>query len=74
MKPKWPPHWIYYASIAYISGKMWSSVLIKAYLWSINDGNASWNGNGCQGPRQVRNRQVAKSLSVLIPIPIILVK
>ena len=25
---------------------------MKAYLWSTNDGNASWTVNGRQGPRQ----------------------
>ena len=52
MKTKWPPHWIYYASIAYISAKMRSSALMKAYLWSTNDGNASWTVDGHQGPWQ----------------------
>ena len=25
---------------------------MKAYLWSTNDGNASWTVSGCQGHRQ----------------------
>ena len=45
MKTKWPPHWIYYASIGYISAKTQSLVLMKAYLWSTNDGKASWTVN-----------------------------
>ena len=51
-KTKWPPHWIPYTSIAYISAKMWSSVLRKAYLWSTNDGSTSWTVNKRQAPRQ----------------------
>ena len=35
-------------SIGYISAKMRSSALMKVYLWSTNDGNASWTVNGCQ--------------------------
>ena len=31
---------------------MRSSVLKKAYLWSTNDGNASWTVNGRHRPRQ----------------------
>ena len=52
MKTKWPPHWIYYVSIAYISVKTQSSALMEAYLWSTDNGNASWTVNGRQGPRQ----------------------
>ena len=52
MKTKWPPHWIYYASIAYISATTRRSALMNAYLWSTNDGNASWTVNRHQGPRQ----------------------
>ena len=52
MKTKWPPHWIYYASIAYIPAKTQSSALMKAYLWSTNDGNVRWTVKGHQGPRQ----------------------
>ena len=44
--------WIYYASITYISAKTWSSALMKAYLWSTKNGNASWIINQHQGPRQ----------------------
>ena len=44
--------WIYYASIAYISAKTRSLALMNAYLWSTNDGNASWAVNGREGPRQ----------------------
>ena len=51
MKTKWPPHWIYYASFTYISAETCSSVRMKAYLWSTNDGNASWSVNGSQGPQ-----------------------
>ena len=32
MKTKWPPRWIYYTSICYISAKMRSSVLMKGLL------------------------------------------
>ena len=42
MKTKWPPRWIFYASIDYITDKMPSLALMKAYLWSTNDYNASW--------------------------------
>ena len=52
MKAKGRPHWIYYAPIVYISAKTRSSALMKAYLWSTNDGNTSWIVNECQGPRQ----------------------
>ena len=51
-KTKWPPHCIYYASIDYISRKTRSSSLMKAYLWSTNDANASWTVNGRQWPPQ----------------------
>ena len=51
MKTKWQPRWMYYASIcnACISAKTWSSALMKAHLWSTNDGNTSWTINGRQG-------------------------
>ena len=52
MKTEWPPHWMYYAFITYISAKTRSSVLMKAYLWSTNNGNASLTVNGHQGSRQ----------------------
>ena len=52
MKTKWLPHWIYYASIGHISAKTRSSPRMEYYLWSTNDGNASWAVNGHQGPRQ----------------------
>ena len=73
MRTKWPPHWIYYAFIGYISA-FW--VLMKAYLWSTNDGNASWTINGHQGLRQkkrrvAKNRRVAKSQIVLVIILIL---
>ena len=74
MKAKWPPHWIYYASIGYISAKTWSSALMKAYLWSTNNGNVSWTVNGVEDPGKVQNQPVAKSQIVLIPIILILVK
>ena len=45
---------MYYTSNAYISAKLWSSALMKPYLWSANDGNASWTVNG---------RQVSRTLS-----------
>ena len=32
--------------------KTWSSALLKAYLLSTNNGNATWTVNGHQGPRQ----------------------
>ena len=51
-KQNGPSHWIYYASVAYISAKTCSSRLMKAYLWSTNDGSASWTVDGCQGRRQ----------------------
>ena len=50
-KTKFPPHWIYYTSIAHISVKTWISVLMNAYLWFINDGNASWSVYVGQRPR-----------------------
>ena len=52
MKTIQQPHWIYYTSIEDISSKIWSSALIKTYLWSTNDGNASWTVNESQGPWQ----------------------
>ena len=48
---------------------MQSSALMKAYLWSTNDGNASWTINGSQDSAKVLNQRVAKSRTVLIPIP-----
>ena len=38
--------------LKYISSKMRSSALVKAYLWSSNDGKASWIIRGRQGHRQ----------------------
>ena len=52
MKTKRPPYWIYYASIAYISTKMRSSMIMMAYLWSNNDDSASCTVNSRQGPQQ----------------------
>ena len=52
MKAKWLPHWMYYASIAYIFAEMRSSTLMKAYSWSTNNDNASWTINLCQRPQQ----------------------
>ena len=43
---------MYYTSIDYISAKTHCSALMKAYLWSTNDGDASWNVDGLQGPQQ----------------------
>ena len=43
---------MYYTSYALFSAKSCSSVLMKAYVWSTNDGNASWTVNVCQGPWQ----------------------
>ena len=51
-KTKWPPHWLYYASIDYLSAKTWSSALMQSYLWCTNDGNSSCTVNGRKGPRQ----------------------
>ena len=48
---KWPPCWIYYASIAYIPAKTRSLSLIKDYLSSISDCNVSCTVYGRQGPR-----------------------
>ena len=41
---------------------------MKAYLWSANDGNASWTVMGVKDPGKVRNRQVENSRIVFIPI------
>ena len=75
-KTKWPPHWIYmyYASINYIFAKTWSSALLKAYLWSTNDNNASWTVNGHQGPRQGTKLARGKIANVIIILLLILVK
>ena len=35
-----------------IDAKTKSSTLMKAYLWSADDGSANWNVNGRQGRRQ----------------------
>ena len=48
--------------------------LLKAYLWSTNDGNATWTVNGVKDPGKVRNRRVAKSRTVLITGILILLK
>ena len=72
-KTKWPPHWIYYASIAYISAKTRSSALMKAYSWCTNDGNASWPVNGRQGSRQGTNQASGKSRVFLLPIPLLII-
>ena len=34
--------------LTYISAKMYSFALMKAHLWTIMDGNASWTVNGLQ--------------------------
>ena len=47
---------------------------MKAYLWSTNDGNASWTINGVKDPGKVQNRRLAKSRIVLISIILVLVK
>ena len=65
-----PPS-IYYASTHYISGKTRSSAPRRAYLWPTYDGIASWTVIGRQGGK-VRNRRVAKSRIVLIPILILI--
>ena len=54
-KTKWPSRWMYYASVAYISAKVGSSSLMKACLWTVTDGKASWIVN-----RHQRYRQGAK--------------
>ena len=46
---------------------------MKAYLWSTNDGSASWTVSGCQGPGKVRNQRVAKSQIVLLIIVILII-
>ena len=46
---------------------------MKAYLWSTNDGNASWTVNGRQGAGKVQNWRVAKSRIVLISILIFII-
>ena len=35
--------------------KMWTSALMKAYLWTTTDGNAYWTINGRQRHRQGMN-------------------
>ena len=61
MKTKWPPLWIYYTSIGYISAEMRSSALLEAYLYGL------LTTAMVVGPlmevkdlSKVRNRQVAK--------------
>ena len=47
---------------------MLSSALMKAYLGSNNDGDASWTINGVRDPSKVRKWRVAKSQIVLLII------
>ena len=69
MKTKWPPIGsITLLYIDYISTKTRSSALMKAYLWSTNDGNASWTVNGRQGLRQGMKPASGKISIVLISI------
>ena len=60
MKTKWPPRWIYYVSINFISAKTRSLELMKAYLWSTNDGNASLTLNGRRGSLQGTKPAIGK--------------
>ena len=46
---------------------------MKAYLWSTNDGNASWTDFGREEPRQGTKRRVAKLQVVLLLVIIILI-
>ena len=52
---------------------MRNSALMKAYLWSTNDGNDSWTINGSQGPRQGTKSASGKIANFFLPI-LILVK
>ena len=74
MKTKWPPGWIYYASTDYISGKTQRSALIKAFYGLLMMAMLVGPLMGVQDPRKIRNRRVAKSQIVFIPILILLVK
>ena len=38
---KWPPHWIYYASNAYISAKTLAFALMRAFVKSTTEGKAN---------------------------------
>ena len=64
---------IYDASIAYISAQTRSSVLMKAYLWSTNNGNASGPLMDVKDLGKVRNWRVAKSQIVSFILIIILI-
>ena len=57
---------MYYASNAYISAKTWTSALMKAYLWSINDRKLAENLIGVKDTGKVANQKVAKLRTVLI--------
>ena len=54
MKTKCPPHWIYYASNAYILAITQAFALMKAYmyLWTTTDGKASLTFNWHQKRQQ----------------------
>ena len=47
---------------------------MKVYLWSNNNGNASWIITGRQGPRQGTKPESAKIVNFFTPILLILVK
>ena len=47
---------------------------MNAYLWSTNNGNASWTLNGRQGPRQGKKPASGKIANFFITIIFILVK
>ena len=50
----------YYAFIVYISAKTRSSAPMKAFLWSIRDGNARWNVNGRQKHKKFAKQECGK--------------
>ena len=47
---------------------------MKAYLWSTNDGNATWTVNGRQGPQQGAKPASGKTMNFFLLMIIILVK
>ena len=73
-KIKRRPHWIYYASEAYISAKTYTFALIKAFLWSATDGKGiAGLLMGVKDTRKEPNLNMTKSRNVLLVFVLVLV-
>ena len=67
MKTKWPPHWIYYASNAYISAKTYTFELMKAHLCGLLQmAKLAESSMDVRNTGKVPNQKVAKSQIVLL--------